>query len=396
MAIQIHNKKKGFALKIVNALISVLYFPVRVLSKKPELSKLAPEKILLLRLDHIGDVVMTSPAFSSVRERFPKSKILLLTDTVGQQLFGEDPRIDEVLVYNWPWVHQKKNNRFTTEKVRELLMLIRRLRHENIDLLIDFRGDLRFIVLFGILTGAKIRVSNSRCGNNSLLHASSQYDVSKHEVERSQEVLECFGPQDNPGRPRIYLTEREIPAIRKKVELLTGEAFPNKLAIIAPYSSKDVKSWPASYFSEVISALSADGYTVIVAGTKDDSEDAQLMISGMNGKVYSLAGETSIRELAALVSVASMVVGVDTGVLHVAACFDVPIVAIFGSTRSIEFRPYSPFARILETSTCRCNQFLHDQCDYPVNGYAECLATLRPSQVLKAIAEIKLNPIISE
>ena len=396
MAVQIPNKKKGFALKIVNALIGVLYFPVKVLSKKQDVSRLQPQKILMLRLDHIGDVVMTSPAFTSVRERFPEAKIILLTDTIGRQLFGKDPRIDQVLVYNWPWVHQKKNNHFTTAKVRELFSLVRSLRRENIDLLIDFRGDLRFIALFGVLAGAKARVSNSRCGDSSLLHFSSHYDVSKHEVKRSLSILECFGPPAGPDRPRIYLEAQEIPAIRKKTEHLTGSAFPAKLAVIAPYSSKDVKSWPAAYFREVISGLGRDGFTVIIAGTKDDRDDSERMIEGLPGNIYSFAGETSIRELAALVSVASVVIGVDTGVLHIAACFDVPVVAIFGSTRSVEFRPYSPLARVLETNTCRCNQFLHDKCDYPVDGYAECLATLKPAVVLEAISEIKLNPIISD
>jgi len=395
MAIQIHNRKKGAALRVINALISVLHFPARIFSKTPDLAKLTPQKILLLRLDHIGDVVMTSPAFSSIRERFPQAEIILLTDSVGQRLFDKDPRIDQVMVYNWPWVHQKKNNSFSAAKLKELFSLVRRLRHEKIDLLVDFRGDIRFIILFGILTGAKIRISNSRCGDSTLLHSSSYYDVSKHEVERSLDVLECLGCPTGDSRPRIYLREEEIASIRQKVEARTGNVFPPKLAVIAPYSSKDVKSWPAHYFRELISSLTADGFSVIIAGTKDDREHARAMISGISGQVYSFAGETSIRELGALVSIASIVVGVDTGVLHIAACFNVPVIAIFGATRSVEFRPYSPFARVLETNTCRCNQFLHDKCDYPVDGYAECLATLKPSQVLQAIAEIKLNPTIS-
>lgn len=394
MGVQIHNKKKGFALKMINALIGVLYLPGKLFSKKPDLSTLEPEKILMLRLDHIGDVVMTSPAFSAVRERFPRSKILLLTDNVGQQLFGKDPRIDEVIVYNWPWVHQKKNNRFTAERIRELYRLINRIRREKIDLLIDYRGDLRFIALFGVIAGARIRISNSRCGNSELLHAISDYDVSRHEVERSLQVVECFGGMAKQIKPQVYLEEHEIPAIRQKLEELTGASFPAKLAVIAPYSSKDVKSWPTEYFREVISHLSADGFTVIIAGTKDDREDALGMISTLAGKVYSLAGETSIRELAALVSIATVIIGVDTGVLHIAACFDVPVVAIFGSTRSVEFRPYSPSARILETNTCQCNQFMHDTCDYPVEGYAKCLSQLKPSKVIEALEEIKLNQII--
>lgn len=393
---QIHNKKKEFILGIVNACIELVYLPRKLFFKKPDLLKIQAEKILMLRLDHIGDVVMTSPAFSAVHTRFPRAKTILLTDSTGSQLYGKDPRIHEVLVFNWPWVHQKKNNRFTPGKVSELIRLVLFLRRQRIDVLIDFRGDLRFVVLFGVLTGIPIRVSNSRCGESSLLNAVSLYDVDKHEVERSLDVVECFGPVSGQGRPEISLLPDEIASIRQRLGTETGMVPFSRIAVIAPYSSKDVKSWPFHNFREVITYLSSSGFTVIVAGTKDDTEDAEQMIRGISGNVFSFAGKTSIRELASLVSISALVVGVDTGVLHIASCFDVPVFAIFGSTRSSEFRPYSPYVRVLETKTCRCNQFLHDKCDYPTDGYAGCLADLSPAAVISAINEVIHNPIILE
>lgn len=393
---EIPNKKKGLVLKVVNTLLNLLCLPGKLLSNKPDLRSLQPQKILLLRLDHIGDVVMTSPAFTALRARFPQAEIILLTDTAGAQLFNQDPRIDEVIVFNWPWVHQKKNNRFSPEKLAELYRLILQLRRRKIDMVIDFRGDLRFIVLFGVLTGIPVRISNARCGDSSLLNSCSPYNLSSHEVERSLAVLECFGGTLSNCKPEVTLTEQEIAAVRQLVALETGKPFPEKLAIIAPYSSKDIKSWPPACFREVIADLGSKGFTVLVAGTKDDREDARLMIDGIPGDIYSFAGLTSIRELAALVSVSGIVIGVDTGVLHIASCFEVPIIAIFGATRSVEFRPYSALARVLETHTCKCNQFLHDRCDYPVKGYALCLAELQPAAVIAAINELIPNQIPSE
>ncbi len=381
----IHNKRKGFLLRIVNAAIEVLYFPTRIFSVKPDLSTISPKKILLLRLDHIGDVVMTSPAFTAIRKRFPKAQICLLTDSAGSQLFSKDPRIDTLFTFNWPWAHQKKNNHFSLKKLSELFSLVRLIRKEKIDLLIDFRGDLRFVVLFGVLTRTKIRVSNSRCGNSSLLNFTSGYDVSIHEVERSRQVISCFGNISMTEKPQVFLQTEELSALKQKVHLETGAPYPNKLVVIAPYSSKDVKSWPTEYFREVIAHLCQIGFSVVIAGTADDRRDAELMVAGLNGPVYSFAGKTTIRELAALVSVADLVLGVDTGVLHIASCFDVPIIAIFGATRQVEFRPYSKNATILETNTCKCNQYLHERCDFPINGYAACLYGLHPDTVINTI-----------
>lgn len=381
----IHNKKKKFILSIVNFIIETICLPQKIFSKKNELNSIIPNKILLLRLDHIGDVVMTSPAFSLLREKFPNARIMLLTNPAGKQLFSNDHRIDEVLAFSWPWHHQKMREGFSWSKIKELIQLIRRLRKEKLDILIDFRGDLRFIALFGVLTGAKFRLSNSRSGESSLIHHISNYDIAKHEVERSLDVIECLVGSNGYIRPEIYLSDNEVPVVKALIEAETNAPFPEKFAILAPYSSREVKSWPHTHFREIIVHLLSQDFTVFVVGTREDRLNSEGLIGDFADNVFTLAGGTSIRELTTLISISSLVVGVDTGVLHLASCFDVPIVAIFGSTRSVEFRPYSPYAIVVESNTCVCNQFLHLKCDHAVNGYAKCLHELAPGPVIRAI-----------
>jgi ADP-heptose:LPS heptosyltransferase len=112
------------------------------------------------------------------------------------------------------------------------------------------------------------------------------------------------------------------------------------------------------------------------------------MISEFQGQAFSFAGKTSVRELAALISLSAIVVGVDTGVLHIASCFELPVVAIFGPTRSVEFQPYSPHTHLVQTNTCQCNQFMHLKCDCPLEGYASCLYNLSASSVIDVISDI--------
>lgn len=387
----VHHKRKNFVLKVISLFIELVWLPWKFFAKKIDLSSLNPHKILLLRLDHIGDVVMTSPAFSLLKSRFPNAKIFLLTDNTGRELFKSDPLIDHIFAFNWPWTHQKNNNRFTYSKFKELVRLIKNLRKEKIDVCVDFRGDLRFVILFGILSGAKIRIGNNRTGQTSLLHYSSNYNKSMHEVERALDVVKCFAKPEGKIRPKLVIHEHEIHAVKSLTVSQTNYPFPLKIAIIAPYSSQDIKSWPLCYFNEVIKHLQVTGFVVIVAGTQDDVAASNELVKGFSGNVYSFAGKTSIRELAALVSLSSLVVGVDTGVLHIASCFNVPIVAIFGATRPVEFRPYSPFTRIVESGTCTCNRFLHLKCEYPCNGYAMCLHNTSPEMVKQAIDEVLIT-----
>jgi len=384
----IHNKKKKFILSVINILIEVVSMPGKLLRKKIDPKLINPSKILLLRLDHIGDVVMTSPSYTLMRERFPHAKILLLTNEAGRQLYEPDPRIDEVWVFNWPWAQQRTREKFSWSKIKELWDIISKLRSEKIDVFVDFRGDLRFTILFGVLTGALFRVSSSRSGKSSLLHHMSDYDISKHEVERSLDIVRCFGNLEGPVRPSLYLSQQDTDEIRQLISKVIRRAIPEKLAIIAPYSSRDIKSWPESYFTDTISFLKQGGFTILIVGTAGDREHSNNIVSLFSDSVYSFAGTTSVRQLATLVSLSDIVVGVDTGVLHLAACFDVPIVALFGSTRAVEFRPYSPFAVVVESHTCTCNQFLHLTCSKPVDGYARCMSDLKPMAVLKAIEVI--------
>lgn len=380
----IHNKKKKIALSIFNLLVEFAYVPFRLFLKKVDIFSYEPKKILLVRLDHIGDIVMTTPSFSLIRKRFPKAKIYLLANAGAKNLLYEDPRIDELIVFNWPWSQPKVKGRFSWTKIKELISVIWAIRKENIDLFIDFRGDLRFILLFGFLTGIRIRVSNSRSGKSSLLKHVSEYDVEKHEVERSADVLQCFVRSEVALRPQIFIQEKELIAIKTLVEGEIKSDFPENLVLIAPYSSRDVKSWPSVYFQEFIRHIHAKGFTAILVGTASDQHHASQLIAEFKSNVFSLAGKTSVRELAALVKLSKIVIGVDTGVLHLASCFEVPIIALFGSTRSVEFKPYSPFAQVLDSGSCTCNQFLHVSCDSEVDGYAKCLSNLKPSTVISA------------
>lgn len=383
----VHNRKKKIALSIVNGALRLLYWPFQQFSQQKAPEAASFKTILLVRLDYIGDVVMTTPAFALVRSRFPAARIILLTNSAAQQLFVNDPRIDEVISFNWPWEHQKANRGFTISKMRELLQVIRKIRKQKPDLMIDFRGDLRFVLLFGVLTGARYRISNSRSGSSPLLHHISLYDINKHETERAVDVVTHLCGTPETIRPQVLISELEVRMAIAKIERESGWAFA-KAAIVAPYSSKDVKSWPEAHFAEVISYLISKEFNVFVVGTGADREHSEELVRPFAGRACSIAGKTTIRELAALASAADLVTGVDTGVLHIASSFDVPIIAIFGPTRSVEFRPYSPLSLVVETGTCACNQFLHAKCDYGVSGFARCMNELEPSAIINAIQRV--------
>ena len=383
----IANRKKRIALQAFNLVSSLLFLPTKIFRKPVDLENINPAKILLVRLDYIGDVVMTSPTFLLLKQRFPDASISLLTNSIAKQLLQEDKNIDNIYVFNWPWGHLRKNAGFTFQRIKALLQLILQLRSNKFDLVVDFRGDIRFLLLFGVFIGAKVKLSNSRSGNHDIPDHTSNYDMSKHEVERTQDVIRCLISTVKYKPPRIHISRQQEAEAVGLIEKTTGRPFSSASVVVAPFSSKDIKSWPEAYFKQVISYLSGH-YTVFVVGTPEDESAANMLVAQCGENVFSLAGKTSIVQLASVTKLCSLVVGIDTGVLHIASCFSTPIVAIFGPTRSIEYRPYSPFCTVVENRNCVCDQFTHARCDIAKDGYAGCMHDLNADAVIRQLSKI--------
>jgi ADP-heptose:LPS heptosyltransferase len=382
----IANRKKRFALQAFNLVTSLLFLPKKIFRKPVDFDNINPTKILLIRLDYIGDVVMTSPTFPLLKQRFPDASISLLTNSIAKQLLQGDKNIDNIYVFNWPWRHLRKSDGFTFQKIKVLIKLVAQLRREKFDMVVDFRGDIRFLLLFGVFIGAKVKLSNSRSGNRDIPDHVSAYDIAKHEVERTQDIIKCVIQTEKYTRPNIQITRQKESEAIELLEKITGSAFSSNSIVVAPFSSKDIKSWPLAHFQRVISYLSSR-HTIFIVGTSEDEPVATALIDKCEN-VFSLAGKTSIVQLAAVTKLCSLVVGIDTGVLHIASCFSTPILAIFGPTRSIEYRPYSPLCTVVENEHCTCDQFTHAKCDRMTDGYAGCLKDLGADLVINQLEKM--------
>jgi ADP-heptose:LPS heptosyltransferase len=123
-------------------------------------------------------------------------------------------------------------------------------------------------------------------------------------------------------------------------------------------------------------------------GTAEDEVAAERLAAQCGEGVYSIAGKTTIIDLAAITKMCRLVIGVDTGVLHIASCFPTTIIAIFGPTRSIEYKPYSPNCIVIENTECVCDQFTHAKCDVMRGEYARCMYDLKPDRIIQVLSKV--------
>jgi ADP-heptose:LPS heptosyltransferase len=383
---------KNYLLKAVDLVISVLVFLVETFRPKRVPNTQSP-RILICRLDHIGDVVMTTPSVRAIKEKYPNSDIYLLINKASAGVFKNNPFISDCLYFNWPFPFDSSNNKFTYNHVKEYYKLYKKIKSFSFDIMIEFRGDLRMFFLFGFMPAIPIIVGSPRRGGEAFLTNSIFYDKSHHELERVEDILHGINIFVNKKRGDFFITNEDLTrSIQIQKEVL-GNYELSKYLVICPFAAKNVKEWLPENWS-AISYFVANNLSiqVFIVGTNANIEIAEFIVkNASHDQVFNLCGKTSIIELAAIMQRSEIVIGVDSGSLHIASCFDVPIISLFGPTRSHEFHPYTPYGTIIDMDVCVCNKDLHLYCNRKVNNIPYCMHSISNEIVSQKIIEILEN-----
>ena len=269
------------------------------------------KKILIIRVDHIGDFVMTTPMFKTIKKNLPSVKLHILCRRLTKELAENDQNIDKFFVYDPPWFLRKEGN-------DSFLKIVQRLRKEKYDLVIDPHADPRNIFL-GKLVG-RLVLSYPIRGFGFLLFKRPNYP-DKHMIENNLFLLETLGLKICSKQPYI-----QLPRTMDK----TMERFlRSKPICINPGSGRKEKEWPLENWVKLIKMLSKQ-YTVILTGSKTENETNE-KIASQTGAV-NLTGKLSLLELACLLKHSRLFIGPDTGSMHIAKAMKTPIIALFGPT----------------------------------------------------------------
>ena len=382
-----YRKIKIFITLLIEKIVYLLFFPWYYIMKENRTPQ--KQKIFLLsRLDLIGDVLMTTPAIRAIKEQYPDSKIYLLINKSCSDIVKDNPFIDAVFYYSWPWSSRISKNHFSSIDIRGYFRLFKQLRKINADTFIEFRGDIRMIFLFGFLLGIPRRISSLRTGGRSFLTDYMIYDKNKHELERVLSLLQPLNVLAAKKRSEIFYLENDMKFADDLIKDKLSDIHAH-YAIIAPFSGKEVKEWVPERWAEIADHL-FEKYKLrsFIVGSRNDREAAENILQFANNGLINLTGQTSLKQLAVLMSRSQLVLGVDSGSMHLASCFDIPIIALFGPTHQNEFKPYSPFAKIVDLNICQCNKDKHDICQNPKNGCAFCMHEITCKHLYQVIDDI--------
>lgn len=356
-----------------------------------------PERVLVLRLDLIGDLVMTTTLIRALKRAYPAAQIDLLATPGSASILGNDPDLNQIITYD-PNIWRRPKTLAHLKNWRDLFDLRQRLHARRYDLAISVFGP--WAALLAVISGAPRRLGFAKEGYPGLMTDTVPgkhwgTDDHKHEVDYCLELARAAGATIQPDDrvPHIFTD----PAARKAVEqLLENEGLQFEKPLISCQINSNngqSKRWPIPYWAILLDRLISEGVQVVLTGAPADQPNIQDVLSRMHEQPLNLAGRTSLPQLAALLQQSDLLISGDSGPMHVAAAVGTPVLAIFGPTDPGHSGPISPNAVVLRNdiwcspcynarSTADCRFFT-----------TQCMKNITPTTVYTMVQQILRQPV---
>ena len=285
-------------------------------------------EVVVLRLDRIGDVLMSLPALFTLRAALPRARIRLAVGPWSQEIARRAP-VDEVVVWSAPWAARRGEAR---DSARALWRRARALGKDGLDLAVDLQGDLRASLLLAA-TGARRRVGYANTGGAYLLTDVVPLDETVSWVEQNQAAVAVALRAANVTVPAPVDPPRGQDRERTAslLERLGLSSVRRPLIGIHPSGGRLVKQWDPARWAEVAARLETEfGGTVVITGAADDRPLAEAVARGLRGKAVDLTGRLGVDETMAVIAGLDLFLSPDTGPMHMACAVGTPSVAVFG------------------------------------------------------------------
>lgn len=339
-------------------------------------------RVLVIKLRHLGDVLLTSPVFTVLARRGPHLELDALVYRDCAPLLEGHPAIAQIHTIDKNWKTLPATARLAAEWA-----LMKKLRARRYDLVIHLTEHPRGAWL-ARLSGARYAVARQRPGRfwrRSFTHLYPWLAGNRrHTVDLHLDALRRLGIRPEPDEQALTFVPG--PAAEAAVDtLLTAHGLQqNGFLVFHPGSRWWFKTWPAAHAARLVDGLSARGWRVVLTAAPEATErDFLARVRALSAApVVDLGGRLDLKELGALLARARAFIGMDSAPMHLAAAMGTPTVALFGPSGEREWGPWGVPSRVL-TSDHPCRPCGQDGCGG--GKVSECLLSIHPEQVLEAV-----------
>jgi ADP-heptose:LPS heptosyltransferase len=359
-------------------------------------------RILAIRLDNLGDVLLATPAIRAIKQSLPDASVTLLASPVGAQAGRLHPDVDDVIVYESPQMDPWRRLQQDSQREQRMIELLKERAFDGAIIFTSFRQSSLPAAYLCYLADIPLRHAASIDGPGSLLTSRHQHpERMMHEVERGLDLVGAVGLRADKNDLVLRVTDEARKSFEFRVlssEL--GRAFDSKLetqnsarktplVVVHPGCSMPARTYPWKLYADVVDLL-VDQLGATVALTGDVHErDLVDRIHGrvrpdLQSAVLPLAGELEFGEFCALIQTADLTVTNNTGPMHISAAVKTPVVALFALTNPPEqWHPWRvPHRLLFHDVPCRL-------CYSRICPYShECLRTVTAAEVLHAATDL--------
>jgi lipopolysaccharide heptosyltransferase I len=328
-----------------------------------------PRKILLIKPSALGDVVHTLPILRLLRRRFSDAHIAWMIDPSFADLIDSHPDLNEIILFKKK--HYARSWRDGAAAM-DLFDFKTNLRDRKFDLAIDLQGLFRSAWL-AFFSGAPVRIGFGNAREMAPLFYTHRVPIRSmevHAIERYRALAEALGCAREAVEFDFAISNDHRAQLRRRAENC-GVNLDNRFAVLLPGTNWETKKWPAEHFAALVPMLRERlGIESIVAG----GPDAPTIPGAM-----SLIGQTTLKQLVALLERAEVVIANDTGPMHIAAALGRPLVSVFGPTNPVRTGPYQRMDTVVRLNIA-CSPCYKREC-----SHTSCMQWLTPEMVLQRV-----------
>ena len=305
-----------------------------------------PKSILIIERLFLGDLIAATPTIRAVKQRYPNAKLSVLVHPKMKDVLLGNPNVNEIIT--------------DVKKSYDLAIIL----HPGLDWG-SFKASLKIIKSKFRMGSTKVGL---REGKGYFLHRKTFPTFKlKHKIDDNLDVIK-------PIKPKSRTLELHT-QIKPK--------YKNTIIIHATPQHESHK-WDEVKFAQLADKLKGK---IVFTGAEKDKSYNEKIISLMKSKAINLAGKTSIQELFALVKDSKQVISVDTGIMHIAAAFNKPSIALFGAGNPKIWRPYSSKAKVIFKKN-KCVSCMKHKCQLKGKRRNECMDAIQVEDVLTILPRI--------
>jgi len=331
------------------------------------------QKILFMRIDRVGDLVLSLPALRALKQKFPHCELVVLASPSNQSLLLHNPYVDAVLTYD------QKNS------IRNKLRIIKQLRSHRFDLAIDPYLDYELKgALISFLSGANKRLGRASYGREVFFNIEApKIKDDQHFVDSTLAILEPLGIRAGDRTPEIFLTGNEKRWAKNWLQEKGVRS--NFIVGIHPGAYYETQRWLPEGFAEVTYRLKKNNQLdLVIFGGPDDEDLVARICSTIGGEVPTYIAH-DLRRFAALAYCCNALICNNSGPLHMAVALRIPTISMMGPTNRDRWMPIGNIHTVLRIDDLPCIGCNLGYCKIETH---DCMRLITSSMVLGAVEDI--------